>query len=192
MLGWNVILVKPLKNMKTAYRLSWQKFYLHVLDCMEKSIKYCSFSVNMCPSSCRVLDKAANSMVQSLSWEANRSSDSQEITHILWNVKVHYRIHKHLPPAPVLSHPQSSPSHFLQIHFNFILPPMPRSSKWSPSLRSPHQIPVCTSPVPHTCHMPRPSHPSWFNHLNGIWWEVHSIKAPGYVVLLTPLSPHTS
>jgi len=39
------------------------------------------------------------------------------------------------------------------------------------SLRSPHQNPVCTSSVPHTCHMPRPSR-SWFEHPNNIWWGV--------------------
>ena len=38
------------------------------------------------------------------------------------------------------------------IHFNIIFPFTPRSSNWSLSTRSPHQNPVCTSPVRHNCH----------------------------------------
>jgi len=65
------------------------------------------------------------SMEQSLSWETNQFSASQEITHISWNTMVHFRIHKCPPPVPTLS--QLDPFHipsfyFLKIHLNIILP----------------------------------------------------------------------
>jgi len=99
------------------------------------------------------------SMEQSPSWEANWFAASQEIPRILWNPKVHHRIHKWPPSVPILS--QHNPvhtftSHFLKIHINIILPFTPGSPQWSLSLRSPHQNPVYAShPIRATC----PAHP---------------------------------
>jgi len=69
----------------------------------------------------RITYLLSSSMEQSLSWEPNRFSDSQEIPSILWNQKVHYRIHKCPQPVPILSQldPVHTPTfHFLNIHFS--------------------------------------------------------------------------
>ena len=64
-------------------------------------------------------------MEHSASSETNRFSASQEIPSILWNLEVHFRVHKRPPPAPILK--QINPvdatlSHSLKIDFNIIFP----------------------------------------------------------------------
>ena len=63
-------------------------------------------------------------MEQSLFREANWFAASQEIPCILWDPKVHYRIHKCSPPVPILSQLytiHTPTSYFLKIHLNIFL-----------------------------------------------------------------------
>jgi len=57
---------------------------------------------------------------------------------------VHYSLHMRPSPIPILV--QINPIHALipliEINFNIILPSRLRSSKWSVSIRSPHQYPL--------------------------------------------------
>jgi hypothetical protein len=123
------------------------------------------------------------------SWEANRCTASQEIPRILWNTKIHYRIHKFPPPVSILSklNPVHTPtSNFLKIHLDIILPSTPGSPQWSLSLRFSHQNPVHAPFLPHPTYMPRPSHCSRCYHMHNSGWGVRIIK-----LIIMMFSPHT-
>jgi len=86
-------------------------------------------------------------------------------------------------PKPVEPGPRLSPPYYLsKIHFIFknrsftILLITPVSSKWFLSLWFPHQNSVCTSLLPHMCHIPRPPHSVKFGHPNSIWSKLQKMK----------------
>ena len=113
------------------------------------------------------------------SWEANHFSTSQQISRILWNLKVHYRFYKCPPCVPILS--QISPVHaphptswrsilMLSSHLRLGLPSglflsgFPSKTLHTPLLS------------PHTPYIPRPNYSSRFYHPNNTGWGVRITK----------------
>ena len=88
-----------------------------------------------------------------------------------------FRLACHLPMSRPISVKSPAPSNFLKIHFNIIVQSTRRSSKWPYSLRFSHQNRVCSSPFPHTCHMPIHSH-SWYDYSRNNCWVVQIMKFP--------------
>ena len=86
-----------------------------------------------------------HSTQRSPSSEANRFSASQEIPSILWNPKFHYRIHKRMPPVPILS--QIDPVLILSSHVGLGLP----SGLFPSSFPTKTLYTSLLSPVPLTC-----------------------------------------
>jgi hypothetical protein len=65
------------------------------------------------------------------SWEDANCAATRELPSILWNPKVHYRLHKSLPPVPILSQVNpihTIPSYLSKINFNIVHPPTSWSS----------------------------------------------------------------
>jgi hypothetical protein len=108
-------------------------------------------------------------------WEINSHSASQDISCLLCNQKVHYRVNNSPPMVPILS--QMNPVHiftpyFPKIHSNIILPSTPRCTEWSFPFRFSNLSTVSIFLLSHRYRIPRPSHPPWEAKSNSASQEI--------------------
>ena len=117
------------------------------------------------------------SIEYSPTWEDNRFSASQVIPHILWNPKVHYRIHKCLS-LPRISSIQSITPHPTSWKYNLIL--SSHLGLGFPSGLFPSGFPTnfLYTPLlsPQTRYVPCQFHSYRFDHPYDIGWGVQIIK----------------
>ena len=124
------------------------------------------------------MEKKNKSLDQNPSWKAKRSSVGQEIPRILWNPKVHCRIHKRQPPVPILSQitPAHTPIPLLEGPF-LILSSKLRLDLPAVFFVMSHQNTLCTSPASHTRDVP----PKLSVHLSCLsysWCPTKTLYAP--------------
>ena len=107
-------------------------------------------------------------------------------SHLVVKFPIYYGIRRFITALTSASHLylsgarsiQSKPPHSISWRSILLLPfhLHQESSKWSLSLRFPHQNPVYTSTFPRTCYVPILPHSSRFDHPNNIRWAVQIIK----------------
>ena len=137
-------------------------------------------------------DRSTNSMGQSPSWEANRSSARQESPHILQNKKfiTPFTSARHQSLPCPRSNVHVYPSHALKIHFN-IIPHLPLDL---PSSLFPDSPPKTCTNLSSPPYMPHAPPILFFSIWSPEQYRVSSTdhKAPHYVVFSIPLTPRPS
>ena len=110
-------------------------------------------------------------------WEADSSSASQEITHVLWKLEVHHRVNNSPPFVPVMSHHLTS-FRCILILSSDLRPCLPDGS----FIDVYHKNSVCISPPPPK--VPRAPSVS-FSFIWSLWWHLVSSRPREAPVCLT-------
>jgi hypothetical protein len=118
-------------------------------------------------------------MELSLSWESDSLSVAQEFSNILWNPKVHYRVHKSHPLYPILN--ETNPVHTIPSYLSkFYVYTINHLRLGLPCGLFPSTFPIKILYVfvfgLHACYIPYPFHSPWLDHSNYIWRRVQVVK----------------
>jgi hypothetical protein len=122
-------------------------------------------------------------------WEVASCVATQELPSILWNPKVHYRVHKSPPLVPILN--QIDPVHTIPSHPIFLWSILILSTQWGLDLPSgilPSGIATNILWIrlrPYSCYMSCPSHPFWLDHSYYVWRRVQVMSL--LIVQYSPL-----
>jgi hypothetical protein len=130
-------------------------------------------------------------MELSPSSEVANCATTEEIHSILWNAKVHYRVHKSPPLVPILSQINqinTIPSYLSKIYFNTVYSPTSWSSQWSLYLLAFPTISYMHSYSPHSCYMPYQSHTPLLHYSNFTWRTVQVMNL--LIIQFSPTSCH--
>ena len=124
---------------------------------LTETFQWTKFQVRIISTSyvVRFTDWLTDYTVRIYSKEAKRSQLGIKFSAFYWTWRFITALTTACPYPDQVNQPHA-PSPLLEIHFNIMLPSVPRSSKWCPSLRSPHHNHSCTSFFP--IHATRPTH----------------------------------